>query len=149
MKWKVIFHFVDIGRIIDHHCLNFLFIVVYCYEGAIRLTNSFIFDIYLFHIFHILTSFEGSLEEEFLPSSFSFIFFFFLVLIYFIVTDKFLISELVWLNGWRIHCRWKSSYVEVWQLEKILMIRSKSTWGVKRNRVKPVSIEPWINRKLA
>jgi len=24
--WTVVVHFVDISRIVDHHCLNFLFI---------------------------------------------------------------------------------------------------------------------------
>jgi hypothetical protein len=27
LKWEVIAHFVDIGGIDDHHCLNFLFIM--------------------------------------------------------------------------------------------------------------------------
>jgi len=27
LRWEVIVRFVDIGEIVDHHCLNFLFIV--------------------------------------------------------------------------------------------------------------------------
>jgi hypothetical protein len=27
MSWEVIGHFVDIGGIVDHYCLNFLFII--------------------------------------------------------------------------------------------------------------------------
>ena len=29
LRWEVTVHFVDIGEIIDHHCLNFLFIILY------------------------------------------------------------------------------------------------------------------------
>ena len=27
LRWEVIVHFVDIGQIVDHHCLNFLFMI--------------------------------------------------------------------------------------------------------------------------
>ena len=48
MSWEVIDHFVDIGGIVDHYCLNFLFIIYLimfwspklCYDGKHFDTNN-------------------------------------------------------------------------------------------------------------
>ena len=44
VRWEAIVRFVDIGGIDDHHCLNFLFVIVY-FMNMPRLTFPFSLDI--------------------------------------------------------------------------------------------------------
>ena len=38
-RWEVVVHFVDIGEIVDHHCLNFLFIIN-TFQKSINISNT-------------------------------------------------------------------------------------------------------------
>ena len=40
MRYEVIVGFVDIGRIVNHHCLNFLFIVQIIQDGHVQVVLS-------------------------------------------------------------------------------------------------------------
>ena len=51
LRWEVIVHFVDIGGIDDHHCLNFLFIIVQrgrrgCDQMVVGFTTTYAISAY-------------------------------------------------------------------------------------------------------
>ena len=46
LRWEVIVRFVDIGGLVDHHCLNFLFITFYHFN-LIRSQDFFFFSFFL------------------------------------------------------------------------------------------------------
>jgi hypothetical protein len=41
LRWEVMFHFVDISGVFDHHCLNFLFIIVEIWMRCFNRSYSF------------------------------------------------------------------------------------------------------------
>jgi hypothetical protein len=51
LRWEVIVHFVDVGVIVDYHCLNFLFIIR---------KSPIMYSI----IFHIILLFETNSSEK-------------------------------------------------------------------------------------
>jgi hypothetical protein len=44
LRWEVIVAFVDIGGIVDHHCLNFLFIIknTHYYNNVIYMDSTIV-----------------------------------------------------------------------------------------------------------
>jgi hypothetical protein len=42
LRWEVVARFVDLGHIVDHHCLNFIYII--CYDKNFQTFCNALFD---------------------------------------------------------------------------------------------------------